>query len=82
VSKSEAMAHLSVMEATYNVKIKNKEEAAEAIAEKAMEFGVEPIHICTALNTWLARMMSEGEIEEGDEIEIPRELIEGIEVKG
>ncbi|WP_457620523.1 hypothetical protein [Methanopyrus sp.] len=57
MSKSEAMAHLSVMEATYNVEIKNKEEVAEAIAEKAMEFGVEPIHICTALNTWLARMM-------------------------
>ncbi len=81
MSKSEALAHLTIMERTYNIKIKNKEEIAEAIAEKSLEAGVEPIHICTAINTWLAQMISQGEIEENDEVEIPKEMIENIKVK-
>ncbi|MHC1580112.1 MAG: hypothetical protein ACXQTC_00285 [Methanopyraceae archaeon] len=81
MSKSEALAHLTVMERTYNIKIKNKEEVAEAIAEKALETGVEPIHICTAINTWLAQRISQGEVEENEEIEIPRKMIENIRVK-
>ncbi|NPB01890.1 MAG: hypothetical protein GXO28_03165 [Methanopyri archaeon] len=79
--KSQALTHLTVLEETYNVKLRNKEEIAELIAEKAMELGVEPIHICTALNTWLAMQISEGNVEEGDEITIPKEIVEGMKVK-
>ena len=71
-AKDRIKALLNVIETMHELKIVNLEEVIEAITEKTQDEN-KILTICTALNTWVALNAALG-----GEVEIPREVVNGL----
>lgn len=60
---------LDLIEEVHQIKIKNKEEIAQLILKKAEKSEYDVLQLCSMINLWIAQN------KEGDEVEIPPEVI-------
>jgi mannose/fructose/N-acetylgalactosamine-specific phosphotransferase system component IIB len=70
-AKDRARALLNVIETMYEIRITNLEEVIEAIIERTLD-EQKILTICTSLNSWVAMNVL------GGEVEIPREVVNGL----
>jgi len=59
--EARSQAHLGMIEQVYSIKIKNKDEVARFIAEKA-DNKRQVLMICTSLNAWIASNSTKGDL--------------------